>query len=350
LLTDPIHADAHARLAAGADIALLPAGLSPAESDAALHELAREADGLIVRRQLPPDLFDAPGAPGRLRAVIRHGVGLDFIPVERATAQGLPVANTPEVNANAVAEYAIAAMLAMSRRLAAFDQAVRAGNWQARAQAAGTTFELRGRTLGILGHGAIGRRIGEIAAQGFSMRLLVNTATPSRLPAHIEAVSLADLFARSDFVVVACPLTPATRGIVDAGVLAGARPGAVLINVGRGAVLCQADVAAALARGQLAGAVLDVFEQQPLPADSPLRNHPGVVLTPHLAGITQDAERAMGLLAVDTVLALLRGELTANIVNPEFKTAARARHEGNREGNGEGSHDSDDEARNESRP
>ncbi|WP_420992330.1 hydroxyacid dehydrogenase [Cupriavidus sp. 30B13] len=319
VLTDPLHPDADAALRAGAEVLELPRDLAGADGDAALRELVREADGLIVRRQLPADLFDAPG---RLRAVVRHGVGLDFIPVERATARGLPVANTPEVNANAVAEYAIAAMLAMSRKLAEFDAQVRAGNWQARRHAGARTFDLRGRVLGIVGYGAIGRRLAGIAAQGFGMRLMAHTATPSRLPAHVTPATLETLFAECDFVVVACPLTPHTRGMIHAGVLAHANARTVLVNVGRGPVLREADVADALAQGRLGGAVLDVFDVQPLPADSPLRTHPNVLLTPHLAGMTQDAERAMGLMAADTVLALIRGERPANIVNPEFAAFA----------------------------
>ncbi|MBB1600936.1 NAD(P)-dependent oxidoreductase [Variovorax sp. UMC13] len=315
LLTDPLHPDARARLATWAEIAQLPDGLSRAQSDAALREAVRQAEGLVVRRLLPTDLFDGPNA---LRCVMRQGVGLDFIPVERATAKGIPVGNTPAVNANAVAEYVFAALLAHSRQLAAFDASVRAGDWAARAQAGARTYELRGRTLGLIGYGAIGQRIGAIAMQGFGMALAVCTGTPSKVPAGIATLTIEALFAASDVVVIACPLTPQTRGLVNAAVLAHAKPGAVLVNVGRGPVLREDDLAAALAEGRLAGAVLDVFQTQPLPADSALRRHPGVLLTPHLAGLTQEAERAMGLMAVDTLAAvLLRGEQPPHIVNPE---------------------------------
>jgi D-3-phosphoglycerate dehydrogenase / 2-oxoglutarate reductase len=315
ILTDPIHPDAHARLASDAQVVVLPEGLSGAQSDAALRSLLANAQGLIVRRQLPDDLFDAPGT---LRGVVRQGVGLDFIPVDRASAQRIPVANTPAVNANAVAEYVFAALLAMSRQLARFDREVRQGNWQVRRSAGATTFDLRGRTLGIIGYGAIGRRIGEIASHGFAMKVAAHTTTPARLPAQVAALSLEALFAASDFLVVACPLTPLTRGMVNRQAIAHARAGAVLVNVARGAVICEADLLAALDDGTIGAAVLDVFEVQPLPADSGLRDHPRVLLTPHLAGITQDAERAMGMMAVDTMLALIRGERPDNVVNPEI--------------------------------
>ena len=314
LLTDPLHPDAAARLAGWAAVTLLPDGLTREQSDAALREASGRVHGLVVRRQLPADLFERPLA---LRAVMRQGVGLDFIPVDRATAHRIPVGNTPAVNANAVAEYVFAALLAHSRQLASFDASVRTGDWQARGQAGARTFELRGRTLGVIGFGAVGRRIGEIARHGFGMQLTTCTTTPSAVPADIATLSLQELFAASDFIVVACPLTPATRGMVNAKVLAQARPGAVLVNVGRGPVVVESALAAALVAGTLAGAVLDVFETQPLPADSALRRHPGVLLTPHLAGITQEAERAMGLLAVDTLRALLAGERPPNVVNPE---------------------------------
>lgn len=322
LITDPLHPEVHARLASWADIEALPEGLSPADSDARLRDVVSRVQGLVVRRLLPADLFDRPHA---LRCVMRQGVGLDFIPVERATARGIPVGNTPAVNANAVAEYVFAALLSQARQLADFDRAVRDGQWGVRKEAGARTFELRGRTLGLLGFGAIGQRIAAIASQGFGMSVAVCTGTPSKVPAGMAALSIGDLFAASDFVVIACPLTPQTRGLVDATVLAHARPGCVLVNVGRGPVVREADLVAALTTGPLAGAVLDVFDVQPLPDYSALRTHPRVLLTPHVAGITQEAEKAMGMLAVDTLEAvLLRGERPPNIVNPQVFAALAA--------------------------
>ncbi|RTZ41509.1 hydroxyacid dehydrogenase [Candidimonas sp. SYP-B2681] len=314
VLTDAIHPKAHAILADAATVVVLDASLDATAAARVLRNEITEAQGLIVRRQLPADLFDGPNA---LRGIVRHGVGLDFIPVDSATRHGLPVANTPEVNANAVAEYAITAMLESARRFRFFDHQVRQGNWNERKSAASTTFELRGRAIGIVGFGAIGKRIAEIAANGFGMGVAAHTRSPSRLPAGVPALTLDDLFARSDFIVLACPLTEQTRGMVNSSVLSHAKPGLVLINVARGAVINETDLIQALEAGQLAGAALDVFATQPLPMDSRLRNHPRVLLTPHLAGTTQDAERAMGLMAVETQLALLRGERPENVVNRE---------------------------------
>jgi len=235
VLTDAIHPEAHAMLAGEARVTTLDAGLQPAAAARALRAEIRDAQGLIVRRPLPPDLFDGPHA---LRGVVRHGVGLDFIPLASATRQGLPVANTLAANANAVAEYAIAAILENARRFRFFDRQVRQGNWNARGDAAATTSELRGRTLGL-----------------------------------------------------------------------------VLVNVARGAVIHEPDLVDALEAGRIAGAALDVFATQPLPMDSRLLNHPRVALTPHLAGTTGDAALAMGLMAVRTQLALIRGERPDHVVN-----------------------------------
>lgn len=315
LLTDPIVPEAHARLAAEVDVETLPPALASEASDLALREQIGHFDGLIVRRQLPGDLFEREH---HLRAVVRHGVGVDFIPVDRATAHGIPVANTPDTNANAAAEYVMSGLLAMTRRLADFDAAVRHGDWDRRMSAGERSRELRGASLGIIGFGAIGRRVAEIAGAGFGMTLIAHTSTPSKLPPHIEPVDLPTLFARSDFIVVACPLTASTRGMIDKALLAHARPTAVLVNVARGPIVRQDDLVDALGGGRLGGAVLDVYAQHPLPDDSPLRALPNVLLTPHLAGLTQDASMAMGLAAVSTMLALLRGDKPRNIVNPEF--------------------------------
>ena len=315
LLTDHVHSAAHARLQQNARILMIPPGLSAVQADDRLRELLQQADGLIVRRPLPGDIFDTSNS---LRAVVRHGAGVDFIPVDHATKRGIPVANVPGANANAVAEYAIAAMLAASRRLADFDRHIRSQAWHMRSSASATAIELRNRTLGIVGYGAIGSRIADIACNGFGMNVLAQTNSPSKLPRHVSSASLQDIVSVCDFVVLACPLTPRTEGMINASVLAHANGRLVLINVARGAIVREDDLVRALDAGKLGGAVLDVFETEPLPPDSPLRRHSRVILTPHLAGVTQDSERALGLASVDTILALLRGNCHPNIVNPSF--------------------------------
>lgn len=313
LLTDPIHPDAHAMLQEQAQVLEVPQNLPPVEADKALRMLIQRADAIIVRRRLPNDIFEEAN---RLRAVIRHGAGVDIIPVDRATHRGIPVANIPGGNANSVAEFVIAGMLAISRRLADFDNEVRKLKWRSiRDSASSRSIELRGKSLGIIGFGQIGKRVSEIARDGFGMDVRVNTSTPARLPEHIPYMPVEELISISDFLVLCCPLTPNTRGMINASVLSHAKKGLVLVNVSRGAVINEADMISALESGWLGGAVLDVFESEPLPPDNALRKHPHVILTPHLAGITQDSDRVLGMTAVDIAMRLLRGETHANVVN-----------------------------------
>ena len=314
LLTDPIHADAHGELARAAQVRVLPRGLTAAAEADTLRAMLADSDALMVRRRLPADAFDA--AP-RLRAVVRHGAGVDILPVDRATALGIPVANVPGGNANAVAEFAIAAMMELARGIGEADRQMRAGVWRQRGGAGLSAIELTGRTLGIVGLGAIGTRVAAIAHHGFGMQVLALRRS-SAPPAHVQAVDFDHLLAASDVVVLACPLTPQTRGLFDASAFARMRPGALLVNVARGAVVREDDLADALRSGHLGGAALDVFETEPLPQDSPLRGVPRVLLTPHFAGQTVESERGLGLAAARTLLAVLRGEPHPDIVNPEY--------------------------------
>jgi D-3-phosphoglycerate dehydrogenase len=308
LLTDALHPAVHPRLVAEAE-----AIVAPDAGAATLARLIAGADALIVRNKLPPDLFDH--AP-RLRAVVRHGVGLDLIPVEAATARGIPVANLPGSNTTAVVEYCIAALLTLRRGLATIDRRLREQGWAAARPLADQGLELRGSVLGIVGVGAIGSRVATVA-QAMGMRVLGLTRRPDALPPGIEAADKARLFAEADAVVLSCPLNEATRGLLDAATLATMRPHAVVVNVSRGPVVETAALLAALRAGRLGGAALDVHDRQPLGRDEPVFDAPKLLLTPHVAAITATSLRAMSEGAVDTTLALLRGERPPNVVNPE---------------------------------
>lgn len=322
VLTDSVHDDAMQLLERTTQVRVLPRSPSRVDEDAALRELLADGDALIVRRRLPADAFDAAR---RLRAVIRHGAGVDILPVDRATALGIPVANVPGANAQSVAEYAIAAMLDLARGLREADRELRAGSWRQRGTPGLEAIELRGRTLGIVGFGAIGSGIATIAHHGFGMSVLAHTPRPGALPAHVRAAGFEELLGACDIVAITCPLTPQTRGLFDARALGHMKPGALLINVSRGAIVREADLALALRERRLGGAALDVFELEPLPQDSPLRDLPRVLLTPHFAGQTVESERALGLAAAETTLALLRGEAHPHIVNPGYAAHAHAR-------------------------
>lgn len=308
LLTNPIHPQLLPVLAQHCDVVL-----APDTSPATLARLVADAEGLVVRAQLAPDLFDR--AP-RLRAVVRHGVGLDMIPVAAATARGIPVANLPGSNTQAVAEYALAAMLHLRRSLAVMDARMRSEGWAKARVLADRGAELGGSVCGIVGVGAIGRRVSELAT-GIGMRAIGLTRRAETLPANVKAVDKQTLFTQADVVVLCCPLNEQTRGLVDAATVAVMKPDAILINISRGPVIDTAAVLAALREGRLGGAALDVHDRQPLTGQEPVFDAPNLLLTPHVAGITATSMRAMSEGAVATLLALLRGERPSNVVNPE---------------------------------
>lgn len=308
VLTNPIHPQLLPVLQQHCEVVL-----APDTRPDTLMRLVAGAEGLVVRTQLAPDLFDHTP---KLRAVVRHGVGLDMIPVQAATARGIPVANLPGSNTQAVAEYCLAAMLHLRRRLAAMDSVLRSAGWAAARPLADGGIELRGGTCGIVGVGAVGRRVAEIAS-ALGMHVIGLTRRPETLPSHMKAADKRALFTQSDVVVLCCPLNDETRGLVDAASVAMMKNDAILINVSRGPVIEVAAVLAALHEGRLGGAALDVHDKQPLAGQEPLFDAPNLLLTPHVAGITGTSMRAMSEGAIATLLALLRGEQPANVVNPQ---------------------------------
>lgn len=315
--THPLHPSAGARLAGRCELRI-----ATAVDLATLAREGREADIVIVRANLPPELFaQAP----RLRAAIRHGAGLDMIPVEAATAAGVLVANVPGVNAQSVAEYAMFAALALVRRFRRIDGDLRGRGWEAGRAHAPFASELRGRTLGLIGLGHIGKAVAAIALNGFGMAVQAYTPRSRSYPPGIAAVDLDAVFHSSDIVVLACPLTAETRGLANAARLASMKPTSVLVNVSRGPVLDEAALVAALAEGRISGAALDVFGTQPLPPDHPLLRFDTVILTPHLAGITEDSMERMGQGAVVEAIRVLNNVLPLNFVNPEVTEAYRRR-------------------------
>jgi D-3-phosphoglycerate dehydrogenase / 2-oxoglutarate reductase len=313
LLTNPMHEDGEAILAPYVRLITAP----DAQPDTyTLRKWAGEADGIIVRAKLPEDILDH--AP-RLKAMVRHGVGLDFIPVAAATARGIAVANLPGSNTNAVAEYVMSALMHLRRPLQKLDDRLRGEGWGAARGSAEGLSELKASTLGILGVGTIGRRIAAIARDGFGMQLLGTSSRKGSVPPGIEEVGLTELFARSDAIVVSCALTEQTRGMVNRDLLGRMRPHAVLVNVSRGAVIETAALIDALRSGRIGGAALDVFDVQPLPPDNALFDCPNLLLTPHTAGITATSSRAMAVGSAEEMLRILRGEAPFNLVNPAYK-------------------------------
>ncbi len=280
------------------------------------------ADAIIVRAYLPADLFEH--AP-RLLACVRHGAGVDMIPVEAATAHGVIVANVPGVNAQTVAEYCVTQFLLHGRRVARFDSMIRREGWVAARALANDVCELYGKTVGIVGAGHIGTRVAEICHHGFGMRILGYQRRLDQLPAFVEAAALDRVFSDSDYIVLCCPLTPETRHLADARRIALMKSTAFLVNVARGPVVDQAALVAALRQRRIAGAGLDVFEQQPLAPDDALLELDNVVLTPHLAGLSVESMRRMSVIAAEDTLRILAGDKPVNFFNPEAWPAALKR-------------------------
>ena len=313
LLTNPMHPDGEAILAPHVRLIV-----APDTRPETLRNWAAQADGIIVRAKLPDDIVDY--AP-RLKAIVRHGVGLDFIPVAAATARGIAVANLPGSNTDAVAEYVMSALMHLRRPLQRLDTLMRSEGWTTARASADSLTELNASTLGVLGVGTIGRRVAAIARDGFGMTVLGTSRRKGSLPADVQEVSLEDLFARSNAVVVCCALTDETRGLVNRDLLARMRPSAVLVNVSRGAVIDTPALIDALRSGKIAGAALDVFDVQPLPPDDALFDCPNLLLTPHTAGITATSGRTMAVGSAEEMLRILRGEKPLNLVNPDYKAA-----------------------------
>lgn len=313
LLTNPIHPDIQPALATQVDLVV-----APDTSADTLRRYVADVHGLVVRAQLPADIFDH--AP-HLRAVVRHGVGLDMIPMDAANQYRIPVANVPGSNTSAVVEYCLAAMLNLRRPLATIDAQLRHAGWSAARPLADHTAELDGMTCGIVGVGAIGSRLAQAAA-GLGMSVLGLTRRPESLPPGVLPATREALFANADIIVLCCPLTDETRGLANADMINSMKPGAILINVSRGPVVQTVALLDALRRGHLGGAALDVHDIQPLPADSPALDVPNLLLTPHIAGITDSSMRRMSEGAVANLLALLRGDAAPNTVNPHVLSSS----------------------------
>ncbi|WP_373981085.1 hydroxyacid dehydrogenase [Achromobacter sp. JD417] len=276
------------------------------EQRAALLEAAADADALIVRNRSQVNAELLAAAP-RLIAVGRLGVGLDNIDLAGCEARGIKVIPATGANARAVAEYVIGTMLSLLRGAYASTADVAAGTWPRTALSQG--LEAHGRTLGVVGFGGIGRLAAQLA-RGLGMRIVgSDAALPAAHPAWQEAgaepLALDELLGQADVVTLHVPLTPETRHLLDAARIARMRPGAILINTSRGGIVDEAALAAALRAGRLRGAALDVFEQEPLPAGGPLADAPNLILTPHIAGLTQEANtRVSDMVAAGVTMAL----------------------------------------------
>jgi len=264
-----------------------------------------DADAVINIRASTRFTADVLAESPRLRLISIWGTGTDHVDLGAAKARGIAVANTPAVSAVAVAEHAVSLMYAVARQTVTVDAAVRRGEWpRAMVQ------QLHGKTLGVIGTGAIGREVARLGA-GIGMHVI---AWSFNQRGDHTWVTLEDLFRRADVVSVHVRQSPETIGMIRAEHFAMMKPGAIFINTARGRIVVEHDLVEALRSTRIAGAGLDVFETEPLPADSPLRLLPNVVLTPHAAGITREATEAGLAMAIDNVRAFRAGA-PAHVVN-----------------------------------
>lgn len=244
----------------------------------------------------------------RLRVISRYGAGVDAVDLEAAAVRGIVVTNTPGANSLAVAELAVGLIFALARRLPQVAAAARIGEWQ-RAQG----IEISGRTLGVVGFGAIGREVGRRAV-GLGMRVLTHDPYWSGQMPGVESVSLEDLLRESHFVTLHCALTPETESLIDAARIASMRDGAYLINTARGGLVDETALYAALESGKLAGAALDVFRVDP-PVGNALLTLPNCIATPHIGATTVESVQRMAMGAAQNLVAVLTGAPCPNIVN-----------------------------------
>ena len=261
-----------------------------------------DVDALIVRNKTRVDA-ELLAAATRLRVVGRLGVGLDNIDLPACAARGIEVLPATGANALAVAEYVIGTALVLLRGAYFSTEAVAAGRWPRAALVEGR--ELHGKTLGLVGFGSVGRATARLA-RALGMTTLgfdAHIAPDAALWAEEQTVArrFDELLSDADVVSLHVPLTPATRGLIDAPKLALLRRSAVLINTARGGVVDEAALAAALRAGRLGGAALDVFEAEPLPSGSPLADCPNLILTPHVAGVTRESNVRVSTLIADKV-------------------------------------------------
>ena len=279
-----------------------------------LVELVRDADAVLTCFAHVSPAVVAAGE--RLRVIGRYGVGTDNIAVEEATRRGIPVTNVPVYCTDEVTEHVLAMLLAHVRGIVPYDRAVRRGDWSL---AAGLpTRRVAGSTLGIVGFGAIGQTLAR-KARGLDLAVVAHDADEARVrDGGAEPVGLLELAGRADFVSVHVPLVDATRGLIGREFLGAMKPSAYLFNAARGAIVDHDALLWALEAGEIAGAGIDVFEPERLPADHPLLAQERLLATPHTAFYSDESMRDLARLAAENVAAVLAGREPSSLVNPQI--------------------------------
>ncbi|MWL89515.1 NAD(P)-dependent oxidoreductase [Cupriavidus sp. SW-Y-13] len=289
-------------LAVLADFSIVFAGKTPQTAD--LVSLARQHDpvGIIVRYgSVGAEVMDA--APS-LRVIAKHGSGTDTIDKTAAAARGIEVLAAVGANAAAVAEHALALMLACAKSIVPLDARMHAGHWD---KATHKSIELSGRTVGLVGLGTIGLRLARMC-HAMDMRVIGFDPYARNLPDYVKAVPLETIWSEADVISLHCPLTDDNRNMLDADVLARCKPGVILVNTARGGLIDEPALLNAIRSGHVAGAGLDSFAVEPMAVPHIFHGQPGIILSPHIGGVTSAAYVNMGVAAARNVLGVVSRE------------------------------------------
>lgn len=274
------------------------------ETKKSLEDAIKESDGIVVRLAKITKHLLKIGRENKLKVVAKHGVGVDNIDVEAAKTLGIRVVYTPGVMSNAVAEFTLGSILLLAKKYLRYDSEVRRGNWGIRYYA--DNLEIKGKTLGIIGYGHIGRRVAELA-RCFGMNVLVFDPYV-KADNKVRQVDLDTLLKMSDFISIHAPLTKETYHMIGRRELEMMKEGVYIINAARGGIIDEKALCEAIEKGKVAGAVLDTTEQEPITLDNPILRCKNIILTAHTAGITDVSQVNEALLACKQVLQVLRGE------------------------------------------
>ena len=311
LVPDNVHPSALDVLNAASDLNIVaPGQMSRAELLTALPN----ADALIIRSASKIDA-EALAAASKLKMIARAGVGVDNVDIPDATNRGIVIMNTPDGNTISTAEMTFGLMLALARQIPQAHATMLAGKWDRKSFSG---VELRGKTLGVVGFGRIGRAVAK-RALAFEMTVIAfDPYIPADVAADlgVELVDLDTIYQRSDFISLHAVLTDETRDMINKDTIAKMKPGVRIIDAARGALLNEADLADALKSGKVAGAALDVYPTEPPPPDDPLIGLPNVVHTPHLAASTEDAQIVVAVDAAKLIVEALATGKYNNVVNP----------------------------------
>ncbi|NKI96864.1 NAD(P)-dependent oxidoreductase [Rhizobacter sp. SG703] len=290
---------AAAALALLGDHEVIYAGKAPTDDD--IVALCRHHDPVAIIVRYGKVSAAAMAAAPSLKVISKHGSGTDTIDKAAAAARGIEVVAAAGANAAAVAEHAMALLLACAKSVVTLDARMHAGHWD---KATHKSVELEGRTLGLVGLGAIGLRVARIA-DAMGMRVLGFDPYAKDLPAHVERVDLEAIWRGSDAISLHCPLTADNAKLIDARTLAACRQGVIVVNTARGGLIDEPALLDAVRSGQVASAGLDSFAVEPMTAPHPFHGEPRITLSPHIGGVTAEAYVKMGEGAVKNALAVL---------------------------------------------